>query len=180
MKITISGTPGSGKSVVGKYISKKLRLKYYGVGELMRKFAKKNKIDLIELSELLNKNNKLDKNFNEDIKKFNRKDNFVLDSRLGFLFITKGIHLFLDADLDLRAKRIFKDKRKLENFKTIDGVKKEIRERLLMERQRFKKLYNVDFTDLRHYDLVIDTTGMNVNIISNIILKYLKNNKIIR
>jgi len=39
MRITISGTPGSGKTVVGKYLSKKLNLKYYGIGELMREFA---------------------------------------------------------------------------------------------------------------------------------------------
>ena len=111
MKITISGTPGSGKSVVSKYISNKFSLKYYGIGELMRTFAKKKKIDLIELDKLLEKNEKLDKKFNEYIKKLNKEKNFIVDSRLGFLFIKKGIHIFLDADINVRAKRIFKDKR---------------------------------------------------------------------
>jgi len=180
MKITISGTPGSGKSVVTKYLSKKLNLRHYGVGELMRDFAKKKKLDLIELSRLLEKNKKLDKSFNENIKKLDYKDNFVLDSRLGFLFIKKGIHIFLDSNLDLRAKRIFKDKRKLESYGSVVEVKNEIKERLLLERERFKKLYKVDFTDLKHYDLVIDTTKMNVKLISNIILDYLKKNSFIK
>ena len=76
---------------------------------------------------IVSKNKKLDKKFNEHIKRLNNKENIVIDSRIGFLFIKKGIHLFLDADLDLRAKRIFKDKRKLENFKTVNEVKKEMR-----------------------------------------------------
>jgi len=178
MRITISGTPGSGKSVVSKYLSKKLKLKYYTIGELMRDFAKKKKLDLIELGNLMESNKKLDKKFNESIKKLNKKDNFILDSRLGFFFIKKGIHIFLDADLDLRAKRIFKDKRKLENFKTIRDVKDEINKRFLSERRRFKKLYNLDFTNLKHYNLVINTTRMDVGVIYKIILKYLKKNDI--
>jgi len=178
MKITISGTPGSGKSVVGRYLSKKLNLKYYGIGELMREFASKHKLDLISLDKLLEKNKKLDKKFNEHIKRLDNKNNFVIDSRIGFLFIRNAVNIFLDADLDLRAKRIFKDKRKLESYKTIKDVKKGISKRLMLERKRFKKLYNVDFTDLKNYDLVINTTGMNVMIISNIILKYLNKNGI--
>ena len=178
MKITISGTPGSGKSVVAKYLCKNLNLKFYGVGELMRGFAKKKNLNLIELSNLLKENKKLDKSFNENIKKINNKNNFVLDSRLGFLFIKEGINIFLDANLDLRAERIFKDKRKLESFKEVGEVKNEIKSRLSLEKERFKKLYDVDFTNLKHYDLVIDTTGMNVNLISKIVLEYLKKNDI--
>lgn len=174
MRITISGTPGSGKSVVGKFLSKKLNLKYYGSGELIRTFAKRKKLNLIELNNLLKKNKNLDKNFNENIKRFNLIDDFILDSRLGFLFIKGGIHIFLDADLNLRAKRIFKDKRKLENFEKIDEVKNEIKNRLFLEKERFKKLYDIDFTNLNHYDLVIDTTNMNVKLISKIILKHLR------
>jgi len=179
MKITISGTPGSGKSVVSRYIAKKLRLKYYGVGELFREYAKKKKLNLIELDKFLEKNKKIDKKFNESIiKRLDNKDNFVLDSRIGFLFIKNAVHVFLDADLNLRAKRIFKDKRKLENYRKAEDVKKEIDKRLRLERKIFKEIYNVDFTDLRHYDLIINTTGMNVKIISDIILRYLNKNDI--
>jgi len=177
MKITISGTPGSGKTVVGKYLSKILKLDYYGIGELMRNFADENKLDLNQLIRLLEKNKELDKSFNESIKELNNKNNFILDSRIGFLFISKSVNIFLDADLNLRANRIFKDQRKLENYKTVKEVKDEISKRFLSERKRFRKLYKADFADLNHYDLVIDTTNMNVKIISTIILKYLKSLK---
>ena len=144
------------------------------LGDLMRNFAIKKKLDLISLSRIMDSDKKLDKKFNESIKKLNNRDNFILDSRIGFLFIDKAVNVFLDADIDLRARRIFKDKRKSENYKTIEEVKDEISKRFLLERERFRKLYKVDFADLRHYDLVIDTTSMNVKIISDIILKYLK------
>lgn len=178
MKITISGTPGSGKTVVGKYLSKKLKLKYYGVGELMRDFAKKNNLNLIQMNKFLEKDKKLDKNFNESIKKLNKRDNFILDSRIGFLFVKKCVNIFLDADLNIRAGRIFKDRRKLENYKKVEDVKKEIKKRFLSERKRFKKLYKIDFANLKNYNLIINTNGMNVKIISNIILKYLERNNI--
>ena len=173
MRITISGTPGSGKTVVGKYLSKKLNLKYYGIGELMREFASRHNLDLISLDKLLERNKKLDKKFNEYIKKLNNEDKFIVDSRIGFFFIKNAVNIFLDADLNLRAKRIFNDKRKLENFKKMEDVRKEIDNRLMLERKRFKKLYNVDFTNLNNYDLIINTTGMNVKIISSIIQRYL-------
>jgi len=174
MKITISGTPGSGKTVAGKYLAKELHLKYYGIGELMREFATKHKLDLIELDKILEKNKKLDKKFNEHIKQLNNKNNFVVDSRIGFLFIKNAVNVFLDADLNLRARRIFKDKRKLEKFNTTKDVKNEIEERLKSERRRFRKLYKVDFTSKKNYDLFIDTTGLNIKLISNKILNYLK------
>ncbi len=174
MRITISGTPGSGKTVVSKYLAKKLNLNYYSVGDLVRDFAKRNKFDLISLGKFMESDKKLDKNFNEIIKKLNFSDGFILDSRLGFLFIRKSINIYLDADINLRAKRIFKDNRKLENYKTIKEVKNEINKRFLLERKRFRKLYKVDFSDFKHYDLIIDTTNMNTKIISDIILRYLR------
>lgn len=174
MRITISGTPGSGKTVVSKYLAKNLNFDYYSVGDLIRDFANRNNLDLISLGKLMKSNERLDKEFNEIIKKLNKKNNFVLDSRLGFFFIKNSVNIFLDADLNLRAKRIFKDARKLENYNTIKKVRWEIDKRFSLERERFRKLYKLDFSDSKHYDLIIDTTDMNVKIISDIILRYLK------
>lgn len=178
MRITVSGTPGSGKSAVSKYLSIKLSIKYFCIGDLMRDFARKKGINLLQLDDLLRKDENLDRKFNEHIKSLNKTDKFILDSRLGFLFINKGMHIFLDADIDVRAKRIFNANRTLEKFRDAEEVKSEINKRLRLEVSRFRKLYKVDFTDLKHYDLVIDTTNMNVKIISDIILKYIKKNDI--
>ena len=46
MIITISGKPGSGKSTVAKEAAKKLKLKYYCIGDFQRKIARKKSISL--------------------------------------------------------------------------------------------------------------------------------------
>ena len=50
MIITISGTPGSGKSTVAKMIATKLGFKHYSTGDFMRQMAKERGISLEELS----------------------------------------------------------------------------------------------------------------------------------
>jgi cytidylate kinase len=179
MKITISGTAGSGKSTASKMLAKKLNLNYYGIGEIARKTANEKKMSLIEFTKYLESHKSYNKKFNESIKKLNNKNNFVLDSRIGVLFIKNSVNIFLDADLNERARRIFKDKRKLENFKTVDDVKKEIKKRNSLEKKMIYNLYKFDFMDMKHYDLIINTTGMVVKDICNIINRFLKKRKLI-
>ena len=71
MNRLLQGDVGSGKTVVGKYLSKKLNLKYYGIGELMREFASRHNLDLISLDKLLERNKKLDKKKYEKEKRSN-------------------------------------------------------------------------------------------------------------
>ena len=61
MIITISGKAGSGKSTVAKEIARKLELKHYSIGDLMRQMAKEKNISLSELGELAEKDDSIDK-----------------------------------------------------------------------------------------------------------------------
>jgi len=174
MKITISGTAGSGKSTTSRMLAKQLGLKYYGVGEIARQTADARGMSLINFTKYLESHKSYNKKFNESINKLNGEDKFVLDSRIGFFLIKDSVNIFLDADLDVRAERIFNDKRKLESFKTMEDVKKEIRKRNNLEKKMIYEMYKIDFTDVGHYDLVINTDGMIVGDICRIIKKYLK------
>ena len=74
MIITISGKAGSGKSTIAKELAKKLKLKHYSIGDLMRQIAKEKNISLIELSKLAEKDNSIDKeldnwNINQYVKR---------------------------------------------------------------------------------------------------------------
>ena len=68
MKITISGTPGSGKSTIGKLVSKKLKLKYYDVGNMRRKMAKDMGLTIQEFNKLGEKKSFTDKEVDNKIK----------------------------------------------------------------------------------------------------------------
>ena len=174
MRITVSGTPGSGKTSASKMLARELNLRYYGLGEMIRKTAVKKGVSLIKFTEYLETHKLYNKKFNDSIKKLNSEDNFVLDSRIGVLLIKDSVNIFLDSDPGIRAERIFRDKRKLESFETIGDVKKEILKRLEIEKKMIYELYKFDFTDPKHYDIAIDTTGMNVRKIYNIAKRYLR------
>src|SRR3989338_7586745 len=101
MIITIAGTPGAGKSSVAKLVAKKLKLKHYSTGDYMRQIALKRNISLMELSKIAEKDKTIDKELdNWQIKSGKTKDNFVIDSRLGFYFIPHSIKVLLLADFD--------------------------------------------------------------------------------
>ena len=91
MIITISGIAGSGKSTVAKLLAKKLNYKHYSIGDFMRQIAKERKLTLLELSKQAEKDNSIDKELDKkQIELGKTKDNFVIDSRLGFHFCPFG------------------------------------------------------------------------------------------
>ncbi|MBW2989639.1 cytidylate kinase family protein [Candidatus Woesearchaeota archaeon] len=172
MKITVSGIAGSGKSTVASMLAKKLGYAHYSIGSLMRSLAKEKGISLLELSKQAEGNKAIDRELDskqEEIGK--KKDNFVIDSRLGFHFIPDSIKVFLEVDLNEAAKRILKEKRQHEQYKDIQDSIKKIKARISSEDRRYGSYYGLDYKDRKHYDLIIDTTGIKPEEIIRIILE---------
>lgn len=175
MIITISGTPGSGKSSVGKLLAKKLDYKHYSMGDLQRKLANKRGMTIKELGDWQKNNPESDKQIDSyQINLGRKKDNFVLDSRLGAKFIPQGINVFLDAHLDERIKRRLNHKREEEKFDDPEETKKDMSEREKTNRERFMKFYSFDFLDMSNYDIIIDTTNLTIEEVVEKILKEIK------
>ncbi|MBS3131203.1 nucleoside monophosphate kinase, partial [Candidatus Woesearchaeota archaeon] len=164
MIITISGKAGSGKSTVAKALAKRLGLKHYSVGDLMRQMAAERGITLNELGKLAEKDKSIDRELDDrQIAIGKKEDNFVIDGRLTAFFIPNAHHkVFLDCEDGERAKRIMKEGRKDEKGSNVNEVIKKIKEREESERKRYKKYYKVDYYDPDLYDLMIDTTEMAV------------------
>jgi CMP/dCMP kinase len=180
MIITLSGSAGSGKSTVADELSKKLNLKRYSVGDFRREKAEQLGFSLHEYNKMGEKNDFTDKDADEwqsDLGK--KKDNFVIDGRLSFYFIPDSFKIYLDADEKIRAERIFKDKRKTEQFLSYEESLKKLRERQKSDERRYKKYYGINPFEKRLYDLVIDTSKISVDEVINIIIKKLKSLKLI-
>jgi cytidylate kinase len=172
MIITISGKAGSGKSTAAKELSKKLKLKHYSIGDLMRQIAKEKNMSLNELSKSAEKDKSIDLALDKKQIELRNKTDFVIDGRLTAYFIPyANLKVFLECNDKVRAERILKDKREDEKSKSINEITKKIKKREQSERKRYKKLYNVDYYDKKLYDLIIDTTNLNINGVLEKIIK---------
>ena len=175
MIITISGKAGSGKSTVAKEVAKKLGLKHYSIGDLMRQLAKEKKISLNDLSRLAEKDRSIDMELDKKTIGLREEDNFVIDGRLTAYFLPYAdLKVFLDCDDKVRAERILKDKRSDEKSKNLGGLVKKIRQREKSERKRYDKLYSVDYRNKKLYNLVIDTTKLGIKEVTDKIIKAAK------
>ncbi len=176
MIITISGKAGSGKSTVARLLSKKLKLKHYSIGDLMRAMAKDKSVTLLKLNRLAEKDKSIDFELDNKLKELGRnKDNFVVDGRLTAFFIPHAdVKVFLNANDKIRAQRILNDKRHQEKNKSLRETLKNIKEREESEKKRYKKYYGLDYRDKKLYNYVIDTTNMTPNEVVNKIVNFVK------
>lgn len=183
MIITISGVPGSGKSTVAKLVAGKLGMRHYSAGDFMREAAAKRKISLLEISKLAEKDRSIDRELDDMTARIGKTDDdFVIDSRLAYHFIPNSFKVFLTVDEKEAAKRIFSDVRgkkagrKVEKESvTLATTLAAVKKRRKSEELRYRKYYSLNPYDPGQYDLVIDTTKANPDIVVEQVLAAVKN-----
>lgn len=77
--------------------------------------------------------------------------------------------MFLDIGDEQAAKRILGDTRTSERFDSLQQAINKVRERNSLDQERYIKLYDIDYFDPKHYNLVIDTSDKTPEEISTII-----------
>lgn len=182
--ITIAGKLGSGKSSTAKMLAEKLGYKHYSAGGFMRSMAHEKGISLAELCRMAEVDDSVDQEIDAKWLEVGGMENVVTDSRLGFHFIPESFKVFLELDPSVASLRILKDKEtnpdrlneSNENFDTKESIMESINDRLQNERKRYKKIYGIeDLTDPKYFDLVIDTSKIPLeNVSQQIIEEYNK------
>jgi cytidylate kinase len=155
--ITISGTPGSGKTTVAQLLEKKLGLKYVYSGMIFRDFAKKYNMSLEDFGKYCEEHSQIDKELdNKQIEILKKKD-VILEGRLAGWLAHKNnvpaLKVLIDADLETRAKRIVNREEG-----SIEKRKKEIQKREKSEAKRYKEFYGINLKDKSIYDIIIDSS----------------------
>lgn len=167
--ITISGTPGSGKTTVANLLKEKTGLKYVYSGMIFRELAEKYKMSLEEFGKYCEENSKIDKELDDRQLDILKKGNVILEGRLaGWLAYRNNISaikVMIDTNIQTRAERIVKREEG-----DVEVREKEIIKREKSENLRYKKYYNIDLKDTSIYDLVVDSAEMTPDKIVDIII----------
>jgi len=180
--ITLAGSLGSGKSSTAKRLADILNYEHYSTGDFMRSIADEKGVSLVELSLLAETDRSIDEELDNKNKEVGKKENVIIDSRLGFYFIPQSFKVFLKLDPKISAERILKDKQTNKNrqneasqdFDTEEGIMKSIKIRQESEKKRYQELYGIwDYTDPRNFDLIIDTSLLPLEgVVDKIIEEY--------
>lgn len=160
IKISIAGDLGSGKSTIAQLIAKKMKCKQYSTGSIQREIAKNMNMSTLDLNEYMKTHPDIDSQIDEFNKSLNESnESFVIDSRMAWFFIPNSFKIFLQVNTDIAANRVYIDKsRESEIYHGIEAAKNDLISRKEIEYYRFQTLYNVDCSDIKNYDIVIDTS----------------------
>ena len=165
MKITLAGSPGSGKSTMRKLIGEHYGLITKGTGDFMRELSTKyGYSDITQfLVEYVSVHPEIDNQVDEDQRKFGKEnEDFVLDAHLGFYFVPDSIRICLICDLEEAALRILDDSGRTTETATniTDSIDSSQKRRRTMHKN-FLNLYQIDIDDHSNFDLVVDTTSLS-------------------
>lgn len=187
MIITISGTPGSGKSTVAEMLAKKLEAERIYVGGIRRELAREKGMTLQELNEYALTHPEtdvdVDKKAAAQARELGKKNKTVIvEGRTQFHFLPESLKIYMKVKPEEGAKRIWKDlqnkatqeKRNEGNIPSFEAMKKRIYEREEEDAARYQKYYHLDHRDESQYDLVIDTTSIIAEKAAEKILKFIK------
>jgi cytidylate kinase len=173
--VTISGRPGSGKSVVAARVARGLEVPHVSAGDFMREMAAERGVSILELSRSAEDDIDIDREIDARTTRLAEQgDAFVMDARLGWHFAPESVKVFLDVRPEVAARRIFDARRGTEHENIdLETTESAIRSRTESERDRYLTYYGLDYTDYDHYDLVIDTSDIGIDDVVDLIMSHL-------
>jgi cytidylate kinase len=155
------------------------------MGGLRREAAKKRGLTLAEYNKLGETDPTTDlevDKYQEELGK--KEDNFIIEGRTSWYFIPHSLKIYLDVSPEVGAKRILKEtkdtknnnlrKNEDNNLKTIEEIQKSLKTRYKSDRLRYKKYFNIDVYNKKHYDFVLDTSNLNKRQVFNKIYQFVK------
>lgn len=154
MRITISGSPGTGTTTLGRALVEKYGFQYLSAGEVFRNLAKERKMNLVEFGELAKEDPTIDLEIDARQKEIGEAgDNIIIEGRLaGWMVENADLKILLCASPECRAERIAE-----RESVPLDKALSETIEREKCEAERYMQYYEIDITDYAPYDLVISS-----------------------
>jgi CMP/dCMP kinase len=170
--ITLAGAPGSGKSSTAKGVASVLGYEHLSSGDLFRKMAAERGLSIEEINFTAEKQKEIDLKVDEWLVELGKsKNNLIIDSRTAFHWIPDSFKVFLDLDANIAAGRTFaqmqKEGRTSQTATSVEEVLDKTLQRVTSENKRYHDLYDLNVTDKKNFDLVVDT---NTNDLEQVIV----------
>lgn len=176
--ITISGNIASGKSEICSMLSDMLCMQVYSASQSFRAMSREYNMTLVEFNKYIENKPEVDREIeNRTAEEAKKNNKLIIDARLGWYVVPTAFKVYIKADIDVAAKRLksFCVRRGIEEqYETELDAKKAIIKREELERERYKKQYNVDLDDEANYDLIIDSSAKSLFEIASIIAEKYK------
>jgi CMP/dCMP kinase len=190
MIISISGTPGSGKSTVAKLLQQQLGAERIYVGGIRRELARKKGMSLAELNVYAKTHPEtdvdVDKQAAADARELEKEGNMVIaEGYTMFHFLPKSVKIFIKCGVEESAQRIWKDlqsndtktARNEGEITSFEQMKARVVERLEEDTARYQNYYGIDHQDESHYDFVLDTSTISAEEAANKVMEFLKSSQ---
>lgn len=167
MIITISGNPGTGKTVIGKELARKIGYRFFSAGKFFRSIAEERNISVVKLNKIACKDKSIDQEVDNRMRALGKQKNIVVEGHISALILPHADYkIKLTTKLWERVKRIAKRDRI-----SLFNAFMQIKEREKLEKDRFLKRFK-SFDGKRNvFNLVIDTTGQRIGEAVDIIIK---------
>jgi predicted cytidylate kinase len=169
MLITISGTPGSGKTTVARLLSKRLAVPHIYAGDLYRREAERRGLSLEQLNQLAEQDHSIDRDLDAKMASYARQGGVVLEGRLAAFQALEqkvdALKVYLTASDEVRAERVSMreggDKRKLLEVND---------RRQRSDAHRYLAIYGFDLEDTSIYDLILNSDSESPEAVAERIL----------
>lgn len=171
-KISITGDLGSGKSAVTKLLAEKLGFPVLSTGSIQRGIAQRLGMSTLELNQYTETHPEIDDEIDSVFKEMNlSEEDYLLDSRLAWFFVPNSFKVYLQVDVKVAAERIMNDKsRKSERYASKEEAIADLQARKTSENQRFLRVYAADCTNLKNFNLVINTHNVTPETVADKII----------
>ncbi len=184
--ITISGTPGSGKSTVAKILLKKLQAERIYVGGIRRKLAREKGMTLQELNQYAITHPETDVDVDEKAAAQARElaqtnEWLIVEGRVQFHFLPESIKIYIKVNDEIGAQRIWQDlqdksineQRNEGKIESFEEMKKRILERQEEDAQRYLQYYGFDHREETQYDFILDTSNIDAEEAAQKVLNFI-------